>query len=96
MLSPSIASFSNYNVLQGTWEEPLQVTKDTETKARIQGVAAQMTTFTYLFGSMLSELVLKHTDNLIRTLQHAFMSAAEGQQVTAITVDTLKSMRSDE
>ena len=66
-----------------------------EVTARIQGVAAQMTTFTYLFGSMLSELVLKHTDNLSRTLQHASMSAAGGQQVTAMTVATLNSMCSD-
>ena len=87
---------ANYDVLQRTWEEALQATTDTEVKARIQGVAAQMTTFTYLFGSMLSELVLKHTDNLSRTLQHASMSAAEGQQVTAMTVATLNSMRSDD
>ena len=77
-------------------EEALQATTDTEVKARIQGVAAQMTTFTYLFGSMLGELVLKHTDNLSRTLQHASMSAAEGQQVTAMTVATLNSMCSDD
>ena len=59
-------------------------------------MAAQMTTFTYLFGSMLGEPVLKHTDNLSRTLQHASMSAAEGQQVTAMTVATLNSMCSDD
>ena len=55
---------ANYNTLQRTWEVALQATRDTETKARIQGVEAQMTTFTYLFGSMLGELVLKHADNL--------------------------------
>ena len=87
---------ANYDVLQRTWEEALQATTDTEVKARIQEVAAQMTTFTYLFGSMLSELVLKHTDNLSRTLQHASMSAAEGQQVTAMTVTTLNSLSSDD
>ena len=87
---------ANYDVLQRTWEEALQVTTDMETKARIQGVAAQMTTFTYLFGSMLGELVLKHTDNLSRTLQHVSFSAAEGQQITVMTVATLNSMRSDD
>ena len=55
-----------------------------------------MITFTYLFGSMLGELVLKHADNLSRTLQRASMSAAEGQQITAMTVSTLNSMRSDD
>ena len=87
---------TNYETLQRTWEEALQVTTDTEAKARIQGVAAQMTTFNYFFGSMLCELVLKHTDNLSRTLQHASMSAAEGQHITAMTVATLNSMRSDD
>ena len=55
-------------------------------------MAAQIKTFTYLFGSMLDKLVLKHTDNLSRTLQHVSMSAAEGQQVTSMTVATLNSM----
>ena len=87
---------ANYKTLQRTWEVALEATTDTETKARIQGVAAQMIKFTYLFGSMLGELVLKHADNLSRTLQHASMSAAEGQQITAMTVATLNSMRSDD
>ena len=85
---------ANYNTLQRIWEVALQATTDTETKARIQGVAAQMITFTYLVRSMLCELVLKHADNLSRTLQHASMSAAEGQQITTMTVATLNSMRS--
>ena len=87
---------ANYDVLKMTWDEALEATKDTETKARIRGVAAQMSTFTYLFGSMLGELVLKHTDNLSRTLQHTSLSAAEAQQITSMTVATLKSMRSDD
>jgi len=87
---------ANYVTLEKTWEEALQVTQDTESKARIQGVAAQMRTFPFLFGSMLGELILKHTDNLSRTLQHVSMSAAEGQQVASMTIATLKSMRSDE
>ena len=63
---------ANYSILQSTWEEALQATQDTEANARIQGVAAH----TYLFGCMLGELVLKHTDNLSRTLQHVSISAA--------------------
>ena len=55
-----------------------------------------MKTFTFFFGSMLGELVLKHTDNLSRTLQHVSMSAAEGQQVASMTVATMTSMRSDD
>ena len=55
-----------------------------------------MTTFTYYLGLMLGDLVLKHTDNLSRTLQYACISTAEGQQVTVMTVATLNSMRSDD
>ena len=70
--------------------------QDTDAKATIQGVAAQMKTFTYLFGSMLGKLVLKHTDNLSKTLQHVSRSAAEDQQVTSMIVATLNSMCSDD
>ena len=55
-----------------------------------------MKTFSFFFGSMLGELVLKHTDNLSRTLQRVSMSAAEGQQVASMTTATLTSMRSDD
>ena len=87
---------TNYKTLQRTWEEALEVTPDTKAKSRIQGVAAQMTTFTHFFGSMHGELVLKHMDNLSRTLQHASKLAAEGQHITAMMVATRNSMHSDD
>ena len=92
----SLASIvNNFKVLQSTWVDALQVTRDTEAKARIQGVSAQMKSFRFLFGVMLGELILRHTDNL-RTLQHKAFSAAEGQAIARMTVQTLKSIRSDE
>ena len=87
---------ANYETLEKTWDEAITATHDTEAKARIQGVVAQMRTFEFFFGSSLAELILKHTDNLSRTLQHVAMSAAEGQEVAAMTVATLNSFRSDE
>ena len=45
---------------------------------------------------MLGELIPKYTNNLSRTLQHISMLAAEGQEVGAMTVTTIKSIRSDE
>lgn len=36
-----------YETLEKTWEEALQATQDTEAKARIQRVAAQMREFTF-------------------------------------------------
>ena len=61
-------------------------------KARIQGVAAQMQKFEFFFGVSLGQLVLHHNDNLSRTLQKADISAAEGQDVTAMTVTVLQSL----
>ena len=66
----ALASISNnYECLQKTWEESLEVVKDTETKARIQGVSTVMSTYNYLFGNMLGEMILKHSDNLSSTLK---------------------------
>ena len=85
----------NFNVLLELWAESLERVKDTEMKARIQGVAAQMMKFDYFFGVSLGLLILRHTDNLSKTLQKADMSAAEGQAIAVMTVSTLKSLRND-
>ena len=87
---------TNYPALQSTWDEAENVVHDTKMKARIHGVSAQMKMFRYLYGIVLGELLLKHPDNLSRTLQHKSLSAAEGQQVASMTVQTLKGIRSDQ
>ena len=74
----------------------MRIARDTETKARIIGVKSQMHTFKYFFGVHLEQLILGHSDNLSKTLQRRDISAAEGQQVTEMTVKTLLSIRSDE
>ena len=86
---------NNYMVLQELWMESLDKVKDSEMKARILGVASQMKTFNYLFGIVLGDLILRHSDNLSRTLQKVDISAAQGQEVASMTVKTLKSLRSD-
>ena len=48
-----------------------------------------MRTFEFIYGCVLGELILRHTDNLSSTLQHKSMSAAEGQEIARMTVDTL-------
>ena len=62
-------------------------------KSRIHVVAAQMATFNFYFGSSLALVILRHADNLSKSLQTKDMSAAEGQIVAAMTNSTLKSMR---
>ena len=84
----------NFDILVQLWEESLELVKDTEMKARIQGVTAQIKNFNYFFGVSLG-LILRHTDNHSRTMQRADMSAAEGQVVTGLTLSTLKSLRND-
>ena len=85
----------NFSVILELWDESLQVVKDTEMKARIQGVSAQMKKFEFFFGVSLGLLILRHTDNLSRTVQKEDMSAAEGQEVVSLTLTTLKSLRND-
>lgn len=78
---------NNYSSLLETFEAALETTRDTDTKARIRGVAAEMTTFKYLFGNVLAEKISRHTDNLSKTLQTPSSSAATGQDVAKMTSD---------
>lgn len=88
----------NYTVLQELWDDcrEASVTTDTEMRARITGVESQMRNFDFIFGIQLGHLVMRHTDNLSKTLQHMNMSAAEGQAVAQMTLDTLSNIRTEE
>lgn len=87
---------ANYEALQMLWEESLDVVKDTEIRSRIKGVSSCMMSFDFFFGVSLGELLLKHSDNLSKTLQTASMSAAEGQKIADMTVRTVQSISFDE
>ena len=84
----------NYIVLQELWEEAEKTTKDSDITARVIGVASQMRNFEFFFGIYLGEMILRHSDNLSRTLQKKDLSAAEGQRVAGLVKATLQSMRS--
>ena len=86
---------TNHDLYQ-EWEEALEYVKETDMRSRIIGIKTCMRTFDFLFGIMLGELLLRHSDNLSKTLQSPHMSAAEGQKVAAMTVKMLKSLRTDE
>ena len=83
---------SNYSALQHLWEVALTFVKDTVMKSRILGVSSCIT----FFGICLGELLLKHSDNLSKTLQSSKMPASEGQVIAKMTVKTLQSIRSDD
>ena len=53
-------------------------------------------TFSYLFGYIsLGKLLLRHSDNLSKTLQSPKLSAAESQRIASTTVKALQSIRDD-
>ena len=83
----------NFEVLLGVWEEAQCAQLDSEMRARIVGVNAQMQTFDFLFGVSLGNLLLRHTDNLSKTLQLKSLSAAEGQRLATLTLKVLRSLR---
>ena len=64
--------------------------------ARIIGIETQMLTSNFLFGISLGTLILQHSDNLSKSLQHDTITAAEGQQLAKLTIDVLKSIRKED
>ena len=86
----------NYEALQLTWDEAMEATRDTEMRARIGGVSAQMQKFDFLFGVELGRRLLNMVDNLSRSFQAKTLSACEGQKLVNVTLVTLQSIRSDQ
>ena len=84
----------NYNVFQALWEEAREIAPDSETRTRIVGVQFKMSTFSYFFG-VLGECILKHTDNLSRTLQSPTLTASDAHHVANLTCQTLERIRDD-
>ncbi len=87
---------NNFKALMLTWEETAKVVKDTDTKCRIYGVSKIMNPFDYIFGNILGEMLLKHSDNLSSTLQHKSLSAAEGQKIAHMIMEVIKRLRNEE
>ena len=83
----------NYEVLLVLWEESKEMTSEAEMRARIIGVESQMLTFNFLFGVSLGSLLLIHSDNLSKTLQHVGISASVGQHIAKQTLKVLNSLR---
>ena len=54
-----------------------------------------MLPFNFLFGISLGTLILQHSDNLSKSLQHDTITSAEGQQLAKLT-DVLKSIRKED
>ena len=87
---------NNYSVLQEVWDECLESRLQPDIRSRVIGVQAQMQKFNFIFGVILGERILKHADNLSKTLQHRDLSAAEAQAIAELRIKTLQMMRNDE
>ena len=83
----------NYEALMDNWEETLHIVRDTEMKARIDGIVSQMQTFDFAFGTVLGELILRHSDNLSQTIQAKSTSAAEAQLIAKLVITTIQNIR---
>jgi len=55
-----------------------------------------MNTFRFRFHVELGEMILRHTDNLSKTLQHKDFSASEGQEIARLTIQTLETLRNED
>ena len=88
----------NYSVLKELWVEAMDITRDSEARAcsRMCGVEAQMTKFEFIFGVLLGVCILRHPDNLSKTLQTPKLSESDGQNVAELTCKTLDKMRTDD
>ena len=91
-----LSVMENFEVFQEFWDTALEDTSDSETRSRLNGVKMQMQQFHFLFGISLGECILRHTDNLSRSLQSPSMSAAECQHLAEKTCSTLQRMRTKE
>ena len=86
----------NYSTIRNPWDEVLEGKPDSETRARIFGVASQMETFQFYFSLQLDEIISKHTtDNLSKTLQNPKLSSTQGYEIAMLTVKTLQSVRTE-
>ncbi len=85
----------NYTTLFALWEEAIDIVKLSDVKARINGVAAKMKEFRFLFCLILAERLLKHSDNLSKSMQATYMPAVEAKQLSELCIKVLQKMRDD-
>ena len=91
-----VSIIQHYEELKELWKWCLKEYKDTETKARIVGVQTQMNKFNYFFGVKLAILLLRHSDDLSKTLQSPKLFASQAQSIAQKTVITLEKLRNDD
>ena len=54
-----------------------------------------MKTFNYFFGVTILQLVLRHSDNLSKTLQKSSLTSFQGKGIANFTLQTINSLQSE-
>ena len=85
-----LSVLSNYSLIQTTLEERNWVTHDGSSAFMLK---TQLQMFETLFGMMLAETLLRHCDILSRALEAANLSTTDQEELSNLTVTTLRSLR---
>lgn len=80
----------NYQTLEATWEEAVDIVKESDVKARINGVAAKMKEYDFLFCHLLAEKISKIMDNLSKTIRSTSMPAVEVCRLSQLSSEVLR------
>ena len=95
--APCLESVSeNWDVLRDMWSQSLETKLDPEVKSRITGVRYQMQTFDFYCRVQLGNLVLRHSDNLSKTIQKPTLSTGDCQSLASLSIKTMQKLRSDD
>ena len=86
----------NWEVLRELWSWSLETKLDPEVKSCIIGVRYQMETFDYFFGVQLGNLVLRHSDNVSKTIQKPTLSAGDCQSLAKSSLKMMEKLRMDD
>ena len=85
----------NWDVLRELWSQSLETKLDLEVKSRITGVRYQMETFDFYFSVQFGNLVLRHSDNLSKTIQKLTLSAGI-VRLASLSIKAMQKLRSDD
>lgn len=86
----------NWDAINLLWNASLEERLDPEIRGRIIGVQSQMHSFDYFFGVYVLQLLLRHSDNLSKSLQNPNLTASDGQALAHLSINTLNKLRSDD
>ena len=82
----------NWSAINMLWDNSLEEKFDPAMRARIIGVQNQIHFFNYYFGVYVLQLLLRHNDNLSKSLQNSEMSTCERKPLAAISIITSEKM----